>query len=111
METETGSVIKEGESPVDLEEESGSPNLDPDGEIHSNGMKNVSVEGRNNAKNQSLIESSGENDHKSEDQEMNETEKTDSDDPPLFSLTVVNSYGSQEVQKLESSKTYRLSSE
>ena len=46
-----------------------------------------------------------------EDHQMEEGEKTDSGERLLFQLTVVNSYGSQEVQKLESSKTYKLSGE
>jgi hypothetical protein len=40
-----------------------------------------------------------------------EPEKADSTEQALFHLTVVNSYGSQEVQKLEKSRTYKLTSE
>ena len=35
-------------------------------------------------------------------------EKSDSGEPGLFQLVVVNSYGSQEVKKLHSSQTHRL---
>ena len=53
---------------------------------------------------------------KEEDVEMQEVcdfdeEKTDSGERPLFKLVVVNSYGSQEVQNLEPSKTYTFSSQ
>lgn len=36
--------------------------------------------------------------------------KAESNQGQLFQLKVVNSYGSQEVQKLEKSQTYRFSS-
>lgn len=93
---------EEEESPVEQDE---GPNPDPDNELCSNG-ENVSFD---KGINQPLKESLEDEDQK--DQEMDEAEKTDSDEPPLFCLTVVNSYGSQEVQKLELTQTYKLSSE
>ena len=53
----------------------------------------------------------GEKEEEVMEEEEGDGEKSDSGEQPLFHLTVVNSYGSQEVQKLESSKTYKFSSE
>lgn len=44
-----------------------------------------------------------------DDDAMEEGEKSDDNERLLFQLVVVNSYGSQEVQKLELAKTYKLS--
>ena len=46
-----------------------------------------------------------------DDDAMEEGEKSDDNERLLFQLVVVNSYGSQEVQKLEPAKTYKLSGE
>lgn len=47
-------------------------------------------------------------DQKSED--MEEVEKADGRERSLFQLSVVNSYGSQEVQKLKPSTSYKFTS-
>lgn len=76
-------------------------NQKPDNELNNNGVGDR----EKSDKNQSVV-STGE-----KDEEMEESEKSDSNELYLFRLVVVNSYGSQEVQKLEPSKSYKLSSE
>lgn len=76
-----------------------SDTAEPNDEPHYNGVLE-DKSGGDQSKNNSI----------EKDEEMEE-EKADSGEPSLFKLAVVNSYGSQEVQKLEPSQTYKLTSE
>lgn len=95
MDTEGDVKTKEEDETLD--------EMNHDNELSRNGRDN-------NVKNQSFKDCLEDDLTKSKDQEMDESEKADVDEPHLFRLTVVNSYGSQEVQKLEVSKTYKFSS-
>lgn len=86
---------EEVKSGADVATESG-----PDGQVESNGVVEDSMENGPESGNseQPDEETGGKGKDGSDQEEL------------LFQLKVVNSYGSQEVQKLEDSKTYRFSS-
>ena len=109
-EMDTGEDVKEGSregANQDHDNESSFSNgVNSDGVNEGEDNNSGVNDGENNVSNQSPSEEKG---PKDQDMEVAE-EKSDNNEPQLFHLTVVNSYGSQEVQKLEPSKTYKLTS-
>lgn len=74
----------------------------------------VAENGPNNDTQSSEVDQDPNNDHGNpvqSDEEVVDMRKGSDEERALFQLTVVNSYGSQEVQKLERKKIYKFSSE
>lgn len=81
---------------------------EPNSEMDSNGMVGASLECNPESESRETNHKSG-NSEKT-DEEVGGKRKAEDGEHVLFQLTVVNSYGSQEVQKLEGSKKYKFTS-
>jgi len=94
---EKASESSEGE--LEQNEANGRPNV----EQCDNGEVGEEMDSENQSQSEERTEK------KDVEMEEEEKEKSDSTEQPLFRLTVVNSYGSQELQKLVPGTTYKLS--
>ncbi len=99
-EDDGGEDVAEASEGKELKDSDAAADSEPNNEIDNNG-----VPGENRQPKEESDNSIG------SDEEVEGKGKADDEERLLFQLTVVNSYGSQEVQKLEGSKRYKFSSQ